>query len=52
MSLNKRLQECAEALNEGKLLAKLSGRDAIAQELKYSTTVCVSVPSTRGKGPS
>ena len=35
MNLNKRLQECAEALNDGKLLAKLSGGDAIAQELKY-----------------
>ena len=33
--LNDRLNECAKILNDGKLLAILSGGDAIAQELKY-----------------
>ena len=33
--LDKRLTECAQNLNDGRLLAKLSGGDAIAQELKY-----------------
>ena len=35
MNLNKRLNECARNLNDGKLLARLSVGDAIAQELKY-----------------
>ncbi|KAJ8386023.1 hypothetical protein AAFF_G00178440 [Aldrovandia affinis] len=35
MNLNNRLNECAQTLNDGKLLARLSGGDAIAQELKY-----------------
>lgn len=35
MHLNDRLHECAQTLNDGKLLAQLSGADAIAQELKY-----------------
>ena len=35
MQLNQRLHECAQTLNDGKLLTKLSGGDAIAQELKY-----------------
>ena len=35
MQLNKRLNECAKNLNDGRLLAKLSGGDVIAQELKY-----------------
>ena len=35
MNLNNRLYECAQNLNDGKLLARLSGGDAIAQELKY-----------------
>ena len=35
MHTNNRLHECAHTLNDGKLLAKLSGGDAIAQELKY-----------------
>ena len=38
MQLNQRLNECAKALNDGKLLAALSGGDAIAQELKYHVT--------------
>ena len=35
MNLNNKLNECARNLNDGKLLARLSGGDAIAQELKY-----------------
>lgn len=35
MNLSQRVNECARTLNDGKLLAKLSGGDAIAQELKY-----------------
>ena len=35
MHLNDRLHECAQTLSDGKLLAQLSGADAIAQELKY-----------------
>ena len=34
-NLDRRLHECAETLSDGQLLAKLSGGDAIAQELKY-----------------
>ena len=34
MQLDKRLNECARNLNDGKLLAVLSGGD-VAQELKY-----------------
>lgn len=37
MQLNKRVNECAQYLNDGKLLAKLSGGDVVAQELKYHT---------------
>lgn len=35
MQLNARLNECARTLNDGRLLAKLSAGDAVAQELKY-----------------
>ena len=35
MNLNNRLNECARNVNDGKLLARLSIGDAIAQELKY-----------------
>ena len=35
MQLDKRLNECARTLNDGKLLALLSGGDAVAQELRY-----------------
>lgn len=35
MQLNERLNECAHNLNDGKLLAVLSGRDVVALELKY-----------------
>ena len=38
MQLNQRLNECAKALNDGKLQAAPSGGDAIAQELKYHVT--------------
>jgi hypothetical protein len=33
--LNDKVTECALALSDGKLLAKLSGGDAVALELKY-----------------
>lgn len=35
MKLNKRLNECAKTLNDGRLIAILSAGDAVAQELKY-----------------
>lgn len=35
LQLNDRLHECAQTLNDAKLLSQLSGADAIAQELKY-----------------
>ena len=35
MQLNDRLNQCAQNLQDEKLLAKLSVGDAIAQELKY-----------------
>ncbi len=35
MQLNQRLNECAPNLNDGKLLALLSGGDVVALELKY-----------------
>ena len=35
MNLSQRVNEYAQFLSDGKLLAKLSGGDAIAQELKY-----------------
>ena len=38
MQLDKRLNECARTLNDGKLLARLSGGDVVAQELKYHRT--------------
>ena len=38
MHLNNKLHECATTLNDGKLLARLSGGDAIAQELNYHCT--------------
>lgn len=39
--LDKRLRECAETLGDGKLLARLTGGDIIAQEFKYHG-VCLS----------
>ena len=35
MELDKRLNECARSLNDGKLLARLTGGDIVTQELKY-----------------
>ena len=35
IDLDKRLNECARNLNDGKLLALLSGGDVIAQEIEY-----------------
>ena len=35
MTLNERLKKCAKTLNDGKLLARLSGGDIVAQEFKY-----------------
>ena len=35
MKLNKRVNECAKTLNDGRLLVKLSAGDVVAQELKY-----------------
>ena len=35
MQLNDRVNECARTLGDGQLLAKLSGGDVVAQELKY-----------------
>ena len=35
MQLNERMNRCAEILNDGRLLAKLSAGDAVAQEIKY-----------------
>ncbi|KAH3888537.1 hypothetical protein DPMN_012573 [Dreissena polymorpha] len=35
MNIDRRLNECARTLNDGKLLATLSGGDAVAQELRY-----------------
>ena len=36
--LDKRLREVAETLGDGKLLAKLTGGDVIAQQFKYHRT--------------
>ena len=41
MNLDKRLNECVQTLNDEKRMAKLSGGDAIAQELKYHSTCLV-----------
>ena len=38
MQLNQRLNECARNLNDGKLLALLSGGDVVALELKYHSS--------------
>ena len=43
MKLNKRLNKCAKTLNDGKLLAKLSAGDVVAQELKYHPACLVAV---------
>ena len=41
MQLNERVNDCARLLNDGRLLAKLSGRDVVAQELKYHPTCLI-----------
>ena len=41
MQLNRRVNECAQNLNDGKLLAKLSGGDVVAQELKYHSACLI-----------
>ena len=35
MKVDKRINECARTLNDGRLLGKLRAGDAVAQELKY-----------------
>ena len=41
--LNNRLHECATTLIDGKLLVRLSGEDAIAQELKHHHTCLIAL---------
>ena len=41
MHLNNRLHQCATTLNDGKFLARLTGGDAITQELKYHRTCLI-----------
>ena len=41
MQLNKRVSDCARLLNDEMLLAKLSGRDVVAQELTYHPTCLI-----------
>lgn len=43
MKLNKKINDCAKTLNDGKLLAKLSAGDVIAQELKYHPACLVAL---------
>lgn len=43
MKLNDRLNQCARLLNDVKLIAKLSGGDVVAQELKYHPTCLASL---------
>ena len=43
MELDKRLNECARNLNDGKLLARLTGGDIVAQELKYHRSCLTSL---------
>ena len=35
MNVHKRVSDCAQTLSDGKLLARFSGGDAIAQEFQY-----------------
>ena len=41
MQLNERVNDCARLLNDGRLLAKLSGWDVVAQKLKYHPTCLI-----------
>ena len=43
LKLNQKINECAKTLNDGKLLAKLSAGDVIAQELKYHPACSVAL---------
>ena len=43
MKLNKKVNECAKTISDGKLLAKLSAGDVVAQELKYQPTYLVAL---------
>lgn len=43
MKLNDRVKGCAKTLNDGNLLAKLSGGDVVAQELKYHPACLVAL---------
>jgi len=43
LKLNEKINECAKTLNNGKLLAKLSAGDVIAQELKYNPECLVAL---------
>ena len=43
MKLNKKVNECAKTISDGKLLAKLSAGDVVAQELKYHPTCLVAL---------
>ena len=43
MKLNKKVNECAKMISDGKLLAKLSAGDVVAQELKYHPTCLVAL---------
>ena len=47
---NNRLHECATTLSDGKLLARMNGGDASAQELKYHCT-CVTGETSHLKSP-
>ena len=43
MKLNKKVNECTKRISDGKLLAKLSAGDVVAQELKYHPTCLVAL---------
>ena len=48
MQVNDRLNECAQHLNDGRLLAILSGGDVVAQGLKYHCS-CLAALYNRDK---
>ena len=43
MKLNKKVNKCTKRISDGKLLAKLSAGDVVAQELKYHPTCLVAL---------
>jgi len=51
MNVNKRINECARTLNDGKILAKLSGGDVVALELKYHPACLVALYKPRTRLP-